>query len=114
METGTRASGSDDLSMATELTFLPMAMCMWGSTKTANLKAMGSTPGAMVVTMWESLEAASNMARANGAEAKITTLINMKENTKMIKRTVTGNLPGHLGMCTREDIKMMKEKAMAK
>jgi len=113
-ETDTRASGSDVSSMAMALIFLLTEMCMLGSIRMANLKVMVSTLGATVVTMWANSEGDLSMVKVNGEEVKIITLINMKESTKMIKRTVTGNSLGLLVMYIKVDIKMMKEKVLVK
>ena len=84
-EIGTRASGSDVSSMAMELIFLLMEMCMLGSIRMANLKEMASTLGATVVTMWANSEGDLSTVKVNGEEVKIITIINMKESKKMIK-----------------------------
>lgn len=50
------------------------------------------------------------MVRGNGGEVRIIIQISMRESTRMIRSEGMESLHGHLEMCIKEDIKMMKEK----
>lgn len=79
-----------------------------------NQKAKGNTLGAMAATMKENSKMASSMAKAGGEELLILRPINTKESTKMTRKMDTVNSHGHQEIYTRDDIRMTKEKDLAK
>ena len=117
MEIGMKASGRSACVMAMVPTFLQMAICMLVSTRKADLMALDSTSGLMVIHTRETFTLGRNTDRESGKKlhqifkTKIT-LINLKGTMKWIRNmdleSSFGNQETNIRAITME----MKDKGM--
>jgi len=110
----TKENGKCASDMVKDVTSLPLATTMSGSTILAELRATVNIPGAMGTPTLASFSTARRMVKDIGAKVRPKTATNTQVNTRPIKSKVMENLAGPQAQSIRATTLKTPSRVMAK